>query len=284
MPFAAHHRLRRDDCQVAAGPPGRHTGRPLRGNGKVYGVHVGAAALGGPSRCDHRRVRSGKCRGGYDPPENVTIIVNWRGRLIASPTFVLQAFRIFRRVGTVLERSVWASAGGKAADGNRANPVYGGERRPQRREERQDRHSDRGMENRVCQTDRRTENAQSTVSCTQRGSERSRADAKERYRYPVAGTAGTRAPQGAGYGAVTDRAARIVNTCPAALSSCYLPDKSLLFPGSLKAHIQKPFYFFRLHPIIKSDRDPTAFIHMVSRIKPILLKKRTDQNRIAANI
>ena len=40
-----------------------------------------------------------------------------------------------------------------------------------------------------------------------RGSERSRADTKERLQYLAAGTAGTSTAQGAGYGAVTDRAA-----------------------------------------------------------------------------
>lgn len=49
--------------------------------------------------------------------------------------------------------------------------------------------------------------AQPEVSCTQRGSERSRADTKERYQYLAAGTVGTRAPKGAECGTITDRAA-----------------------------------------------------------------------------
>ncbi|MCX4379943.1 MAG: hypothetical protein OSJ61_27960, partial [Lachnospiraceae bacterium] len=51
----------------------------------------------------------------------------------------------------------------------------------------------------------------------ERGSERSRENQKERLQYLAAGTEGTTAPQKAGYGAITDRAARIVNICPAAL-------------------------------------------------------------------
>jgi len=77
----------------------------------------------------------------------------------------------------------------------------------ERRDERQDRHSHKDMENRVCHTDRRAENAQPEVSCIERGSERSRADTKERLQYLATGTAGTRTAQGTGYGAVTDRAA-----------------------------------------------------------------------------
>ena len=55
MPLAAiHHYPRRNHCRVAAGPPGRPRGRPLRKNREVY-VYVGAAALDGPLRCgDHR--------------------------------------------------------------------------------------------------------------------------------------------------------------------------------------------------------------------------------------
>ena len=45
------------------------------------------------------------------------------------------------------------------------------------------------------------------VQVTERGSERSRANPKERLQYLAAGTAGAAAPQGAGYGAVTGRAA-----------------------------------------------------------------------------
>ena len=67
--------------------------------------------------------------------------------------------------------------------------------------------SDKGMERGICHADRRAENAQSAVSCTQRGSERSRADTKECLQYLAAGTEGTRTAQNAGYGAVTDRAA-----------------------------------------------------------------------------
>ena len=67
------------------------------------------------------------------------------------------------------------------------------------------------MENRVCQADQPAERTQSEVSCTQRGSERSRADTKECLQYLAAGTA---TPQGAGYRAVTSKAAGIVNTTP----------------------------------------------------------------------
>ncbi len=63
-------------------------------------------------------------------------------------------------------------------------------------------------ENGVCKTDRREENAQSEVSCIERGSERSRENQKERLQYLAAGTTGTAIPQGARYGTVTDRAAR----------------------------------------------------------------------------
>ena len=57
------------------------------------------------------------------------------------------------------------------------------------------------------QADRREENAQSAVSCIERGSERSGENQKERLQYLAAGTAGTANPQKTGYGAVTDRAA-----------------------------------------------------------------------------
>ena len=93
------------------------------------------------------------------------------------------------------------------ADGNRTNPVHSGERLPQRRDEQQDRNPYKGMENGICQANRREENPQSAVSYTQRGSERSRADTKERLQYFAAGTAGTRTPQDAGYRTVTERAA-----------------------------------------------------------------------------
>jgi len=48
---------------------------------------------------------------------------------------------------------------------------------------------------------------QPAVSCAERGSERSRANPQERLQHLAAGTAGAAAPQGAGYGAITDRAA-----------------------------------------------------------------------------
>ena len=60
------------------------------------------------------------------------------------------------------------------------------------------------MERRIHQVDRREENAQSTVSCIERGSERSGENQKERLQYLAAGTAN---PQKTGYGAITDRAA-----------------------------------------------------------------------------
>ena len=59
----------------------------------------------------------------------------------------------------------------------------------------------------VYQTDRQEGNAQPAVSRAERGSERSRANPQERLQYRAAGTAGAAAPQGAGYGAVTRRAA-----------------------------------------------------------------------------
>ena len=65
---------------------------------------------------------------------------------------------------------------------------------------------DKGMENRVCKTDRREENTQSEVSCIKRGSERSQENQKEWLQYLAAGTAGTETPQKAGYGAITDKA------------------------------------------------------------------------------
>ena len=74
----------------------------------------------------------------------------------------------------------------------------------QRRDERQDHNPDKGMENRVCQTDRREENTQPAVSCIERGSERSRENQKERLQYLVAGTAG----------AITDRAAGLSTSAP----------------------------------------------------------------------
>ena len=89
----------------------------------------------------------------------------------------------------------------------KSNPVHGGARLSERRDERQDRPAGKGMESGVCQTDRREGNAQPAVSCVERRSERSRANPKERLQYLAAGTEGATAPQGAGYGAVTDRAA-----------------------------------------------------------------------------
>ncbi len=95
----------------------------------------------------------------------------------------------------------------KEADRGRANPIHGGARLSERRDERQDRPAGKGMESGVCQADRRKENAQSAVSCFERGGERSRENQKERLQYLAAGTAGAAAPQGAGHGAVTRRAA-----------------------------------------------------------------------------
>ena len=63
------------------------------------------------------------------------------------------------------------------------------------------------MERRIRQADRREEKTQSAVSCIERGSERSGENQKECLQYLAAGTAGTTAPQKAGYGAITDRAA-----------------------------------------------------------------------------
>ena len=54
------------------------------------------------------------------------------------------------------------------------------------------------------------------LSYAERGSERSRAKPQERLQHLAAGTAGAAAPQGAGYGAITDRAAGITPT-PAAV-------------------------------------------------------------------
>ena len=72
-------------------------------------------------------------------------------------------------------------------------------------DDRQDRPAGKGMESGVCQADRREGNAQPAVSRIERGSERSRANPQERLQHLAAGTAGAAAPQGAGYGAVTDR-------------------------------------------------------------------------------
>ena len=107
------------------------------------------------------------------------------------------------------DRDLFQVQGEKASDRSRANPVYGGARLSERRDERQDRPAGKGMESGVCQADRREGNAQPAVSCAERGSERSRANPQERLQYLAAGTAGAAAPQGAGYGAVTDRAAGI---------------------------------------------------------------------------
>ena len=63
------------------------------------------------------------------------------------------------------------------------------------------------MERRIHQADRREENAQSAVSCIERGSERSGENQKERLQYLAAGTEGTATPQKTGYGAITDGAA-----------------------------------------------------------------------------
>ena len=72
------------------------------------------------------------------------------------------------------------------------------------------------MESGVCPADRREGNAQPAVSCIERGSERSRANPQERLQHLAAGTAGAAAPQGAGYGAVTDKGGGAVNIYPAA--------------------------------------------------------------------
>ena len=63
------------------------------------------------------------------------------------------------------------------------------------------------MERRILQTDRREENAQSAVSCFERGSERSGEDQKECLQYLAAGTEGMATEQGTGYGAITDKVA-----------------------------------------------------------------------------
>ncbi len=104
-------------------------------------------------------------------------------------------------------RHLFQVQGKEAADRNRANLAYGGERLSQRRDERQDHNPDKDMERRIHQIDCREENAQSTVSCTERGSERSRENQKERLQYLTAGTEETTALQKAGYGAITDKAA-----------------------------------------------------------------------------
>jgi len=67
------------------------------------------------------------------------------------------------------------------------------------------------MERRIHQTDRREEKTQSAVSCTERGSERSRENQKERLQYLAAGTA---TPQKAGYGAITSKAAGLSTSAP----------------------------------------------------------------------
>ena len=63
------------------------------------------------------------------------------------------------------------------------------------------------MERRIHQADRREENAQSAVSCIERGSKRSGENQKERLQYLATGTEGTATPQKTGYGAITDRVA-----------------------------------------------------------------------------
>lgn len=70
------------------------------------------------------------------------------------------------------------------------------------------------MESGIRQADRRTGNTQPAVSRIERGSERSRANPKERLQYLASETAGAAAPQGAGYGAITGRAAGIVTPPP----------------------------------------------------------------------
>ncbi len=54
----------------------------------------------------------------------------------------------------------------------------------------------------LSQADRREENAQSAVSCIERGSERSGENQKERLQYLAAGTEGTATTQVAGRGVV----------------------------------------------------------------------------------
>ena len=61
------------------------------------------------------------------------------------------------------------------------------------------------MERRIHKVDRREKNAQSAVSCIERGSKRSGENQKERLQYLAAGTAGTTATQKARYGEITER-------------------------------------------------------------------------------
>ena len=70
------------------------------------------------------------------------------------------------------------------------------------------------MERRIHQADRREENAQSAVSCIERGSERSGENQKERLQYLATGTEGTTAPQKTGYGTITDGAAGWSTSAP----------------------------------------------------------------------
>ena len=92
--------------------------------------------------------------------------------------------------------------------------AYSGERLSQRRDERKNHNPDKGMERKIHQADRREENAQSAVSCIERGSERSRENQKERLQYLATGTAGTATTQGAGYGAITSKAAGLSTSAP----------------------------------------------------------------------
>ncbi len=97
--------------------------------------------------------------------------------------------------------------GGKrkeATERSRANLIHSGERLSQRRDERQGHNPGKDMERRIHQAARREENAQSAVSCIERGSKRCGGNQKERLQYLAAGTA---PPKKAGYGAITDRAA-----------------------------------------------------------------------------
>ena len=79
---------------------------------------------------------------------------------------------------------------------------------------------------------------------TERGdlNRESRANPKERYQYLASGTAGAAAPQGAGYGAVTDRAA------------------------VLKSVVSKPPFGvrFRLGRVNRTAAHPTVFLYAVS--------------------
>jgi len=78
------------------------------------------------------------------------------------------------------------------------------------------------------------------------GSERSRADAKDRLQYLAAGTA---APQDAGYGAITGRAAGIVNIYPRRPPAIF--DMPLTFATEILMII---FYFNNFQSVNKGSR------------------------------